>query len=93
MCGAEGLTTAQCGHTFPVIPPHVVVPMLDDGVPLSFIALICLYRRLIYLFCAANVSTDIAKLADNSASGPPFATVCVAAAAILAKYPSRESRI
>ena len=39
------------------------------------------------------VSTDISRLAANSASGTPFAAVCVASAAMLSKYPSSESSI
>ena len=39
------------------------------------------------------MSTNIARLTSNSASGDPFETVCVAAAAIVLRYPSSESRI
>ena len=43
--------------------------------------------------CLATVSTEIDRLAANSASGPPFAAFCVAAAAILSRYPSSKSII
>ena len=43
-------------------------------VPLFFRALICWCRLLISFARVANLSTDTAKLAENSASGPPFAT-------------------
>ena len=33
---------------------------------------------------------EIARLADNSASGTPFTKVCVAAAEIFSRYPSSE---
>ena len=48
----------------------------------------CSDKRLIYCCCLTTVSTEIAILAANSASGPSFAAVCVANAAILYKYPS-----
>ena len=39
------------------------------------------------------MSTEISRIASNSASGPPFAAICVAVEAILSKYPSSESII
>ena len=85
--------SAMWSHMFPVMLPPVVVPLLDIGVPLFFSAFICSYRHLIYFACAATVSTEIARLVDNSASGPPFATACVATSAMLSRYPSSESSI
>ena len=66
-----------------VIPPPVVVPMMEVRVPFFFMALIFFYRRLISFWCAATVSTEFARLVDNFASGTPFATVCVVAAAMM----------
>ena len=61
--------------------------------PSIFKALIYPYIRFISCCYRVTVSTDISRLAANSASGTPFATVCVAAAEILSRYPSRESII
>ena len=85
LCGAVRPTASQCVHTFPTNPPPAIVPMLEDCVPLFFIAFICSYRHLISCCYLATVSTEIARLATNSASWPPFATVCVAAAAMLSR--------
>ena len=83
LCGAVRPTAAQCGHTLPICPPAAGVPLLEACVPLFFISFICSYRRLIYFFCLATVSIEIARLAANSASGPHFVTLCVATAKIL----------
>ena len=93
MCGAERPTTAQCGHTFPVMLTPSVVPLLEVGEPFFFREFICSYRQLISFTCAATVFTEIAKIADNSASGPPFANACIAEVAILSRYHSIESSI
>ena len=50
-------------------------------------------RSLISCCCLKTVSNDTARLAANSASGPPWSYVCVDAAAILLRYPSSESVI
>ena len=63
------------------------------GYSLLFKALICSDKRLISCCCLAIVSTYISRLAANSTSGPPFAAVCVDAAAMLSKYPSSKSSI
>ena len=64
-----------------------------DWSSLFFKALICSVSLLISICCLETVSTDTARLAANSARGVPFATVCVAAAAMLSSYPSKESSI
>ena len=56
-------------------------------------ALICSVSLLISVCCLATVSTDTARLAANSARGVRFAAVCVAAAAMLSRYPYNESSI
>ena len=52
-------------------PPGNVAPLLV-GVTLFFKAFICSDKRLISCCCLATVSTEIARLAANSASGPPL---------------------
>ena len=86
-CGAKLSNAAWCGHTFPVMPPPSVVPLLDFGVPLFFRTLICWYRLLIYFACASTMSTNTSKLAENYAIGHPFATAWVAAESMLSRYP------
>ena len=85
---------AKC---FTMFAKKIVTPWhcspTGNGCNLFLRALIWSDNRLISIFCLATVSTDIARLAANSASDPPFATVWVAAAAMLSKYPSSKSSI
>ena len=90
LCGTVWTTASQCVHI--VVPPSSVAPLVAC-VPLFFKAFICSNKRFIYCCCLATVSTEIARLAANSASGPLFAAVCVATIAILSKYTSSESII
>ena len=84
-------TASQFLHTL-LFSPGTVAPLVADP-PFFFKAFIFSDKRLIPCFCLAAVLTDISRLADNSSRGTPFAAVCVAAAAILSKYTSRESSI
>ena len=90
LCGAVRPTASQCVHT--VVLTGNVAPLVAC-VPFFFKAFICSDKRLIYCCCLATVSTEISKLAANSASGPPFAAVPVSAAEILLRYPSSKSII
>ena len=74
-----------------ISPPWHYSPT-GNGFTLLFRVLICSKNRLISSYYLATVSTDIAILAANSASRPPFADGWVAAAAMLSHYPSSESR-
>ena len=91
MCGAVSPTASQCVHIVGVPPGNVA--SLVAGVPFFFKSFICSEKRLISCCCLETVSTEIARLAANSESGPPYSAVCVADAAILFKYHSRESII
>ena len=94
LCGAVRPTASQCMNTaVPPSPPPGNVPTLSACLPFFFKALICSDKRLISCCYRATVSTEIARLAANSASGPPFSEVCVDAAAIFFRYPSSESII
>ena len=84
-CGAVRSTAAQCGHTFPVCPPPADVLLLEACVHLFLIAFICSYRSFSYCCSLATVLIEIARLATNSASEPPFEKVCVAAAEMLSR--------
>ena len=53
----------------------------------------CSVSRLISSFCLATVSRNTARLAANSASGHPSASVWFATAAMFSKYPSSEFSI
>ena len=53
-------------------------------------ALICSVSRFISSCCRATVSTDTARLAANSDRGVTVAAVCVVAAAILSRHPSKN---
>ena len=61
--------------------------------PFFIRALICSVSLLIYICCLATVSTETARLAANSTRGVPVAAVCVAAAEMLSRQSSKESRI
>ena len=90
LCFVVRPNASQCVH---IVAPPGNVPTLATCVPLFLKAFTCSDKRLISCCCLATVSTEIARLAANSASGPTFATVCVTAAAILFKYPSSKSII
>ena len=77
VCGAVRPTASQFVHT--VVPPGNVAALVAC-LPFFFKAFICSEKRLISCCCLATMSTEISRLAANSASGPPFAAVCVAAA-------------
>ena len=53
--------------------------------PFFLRALICSVSHFISSCCRVTVSTDTARLADNSARGVPVASVCVAATAMLSR--------
>ena len=78
---------------FPLSPPPAFVPIIKAWVPLFFIAFISLYRRFISCCCLTTVSSEIARLAVNSAYGNLFRKVCVTSTVMLSRYPSSESRI
>ena len=90
LCSAVWLNVSQFVHT--AVAPGNVSPLVAC-VTLFFKAFICSDKRLISCCFLLTVSTEIARLAANSASGPPFDAVCVAAAAILFNYPSSNSII
>ena len=90
LCGAIQPTASQCVHT--VVPSGNISPLVAS-VSFFFKAFICSEKRLISCWCQATRSTEISRLAANSASGPPFFAICIAAAAILSRYPSSESVI
>ena len=88
LCGAVRPTASQFVHT--VVPSGNGAPLV--ACVIFFLkAFIFSDKRLISCCCLETVSTEIARLAANSASGYPFAAVCLAAAAILLRYPSSES--
>ena len=91
LCGAVWPTASQCVHIV-LLPPGNVAPLVADA---TFLLKSFTFsdKRFISCCCLATVSTEIARLAANSASGPPFAAAYVAADAILSKYPSSESSI
>ena len=91
LCGVVWPTASQCLQRI-LFPPGTVAPLVTYAY-LFFRVLIYSDNCLISSCCLATVSTDIARLAVNSASRPPFAAVCVAAAEMLSKYPSIKSSI
>ena len=91
LCGNVQPTASQCVHIV-LFPPGNISPLVADA-PLFFKSFTCSDKNLISCWCMATVLTEIARLADNSASKPLFAAVCMAAAAIFSKYPSSESII
>ena len=80
-------TTSQCVHT---LFPLDNVALMMACVTLFPKAFIWSDKLLIYCCCLTTVPTEITRQAANYASGPSFASVCVAAAAILSKYPSSK---
>ena len=90
MCGAVRPTASQCVHT--VVPSGNVAPLVAR-VPLFFKAFIFSDKILISCCSLATMSNEIARPAANYTGSPLFSAICVAAAAILSKYPSIESII
>ena len=68
------------------------VPCMSSSCRRDDVGGVCLSIFHIYL-CIATVSIEIARLTANSDSGPTFATFCVAAAAMLSRWPLSESSI
>ena len=91
-CGAEHPTTVQCLQLGELFSPVFGMPAVTYP-PFFLRSLIWSVSLFISICCLATVSTETARLAVNSARGVPVAAVCIAAAAMLSRYPSKDSRI